>query len=132
MKGLVHLPTRYCILRYITSVYFSYQTRVHRIILQEYFEFPASGPEVSEVARSLISGLICERETRLGRQGPGDFWDHPFFSGLDWGSLHQLPAPFQPEVSNPTDTSNFDVLDDCLSEMVLCTHTMTSLFFSFL
>ena len=114
MKGLVHLPTRYCILRYSTSV------TNHPIILQEYFEFPASGPEVSGVARSFISGLICEREARLGRQGPGDFWDHPFFSGLDWGSLHQLPAPFLPEVSNPTDTSNFDVLDDFLSEMVLC------------
>ena len=84
------------------------------------------------MARSFISGLICEREARLGRQGPGDFWDHPFFSGLDWGSLHQLPAPFLPEVSNPTDTSNFDVLDDFLSEMVLCAHyDNTAFLFSF-
>ncbi|XP_067085282.1 myotonin-protein kinase isoform X2 [Osmerus mordax] len=99
---------------YTESISQTYAKIVH---FQEYFEFPASGPEVSEVARSFISGLICEREARLGRQGPGDFWDHPFFRGLDWGSLPQLPAPFQPEVSNPTDTSNFDVLDDCLREM---------------
>nr|XP_023823241.1 myotonin-protein kinase-like [Salvelinus alpinus] len=84
---------------------------------QEHFEFPPSGPEVSDEARSLIMGLICEREDRMGTRGSGDFRAHPFFCGLDWGSLHELPAPFQPEVSNATDTSNFDVLDDCLSEM---------------
>ncbi|KAL0994575.1 hypothetical protein UPYG_G00124250 [Umbra pygmaea] len=84
---------------------------------QEHFEFPPSGPEVSAEARSLIMGLICEREDRMGAGGSGDFRGHPFFCGLDWGSLHELPAPFQPDVSNATDTSNFDVLDDCLSEM---------------
>ncbi|XP_036845694.1 myotonin-protein kinase isoform X1 [Oncorhynchus mykiss] len=84
---------------------------------QEHFEFPPSGPEVSDEARSLIMGLICERGDRMGARGSGDFRAHPFFCGLDWGSLHELPAPFQPEVSNATDTSNFDVLDDCLSEM---------------
>uniref|UniRef100_A0A8C8GMZ6 non-specific serine/threonine protein kinase n=1 Tax=Oncorhynchus tshawytscha TaxID=74940 RepID=A0A8C8GMZ6_ONCTS len=84
---------------------------------QEHFEFPPSGPEVSNMARSLIMGLICEREDRMGAGGSGDFRGHPFFCGLDWGSLHEIPAPFEPEVSNATDTSNFDVLDDCLSEM---------------
>lgn len=85
---------------------------------QDYFEFPSSGPEISEKARSLIIGLISEREDRLGRNSLGDFKGHPFFSGLDWASLHKLPAPFLPEVSNPTDTSNFDIMDDCLSETV--------------
>uniref|UniRef100_A0A3Q0T6W3 non-specific serine/threonine protein kinase n=1 Tax=Amphilophus citrinellus TaxID=61819 RepID=A0A3Q0T6W3_AMPCI len=66
------------------------------------------GPEISEKARSFV---------RLGKKGSGDFRNHQFFSGLDWGSLHKLPAPFLPEVSNPADTSNFDILDDCLSEM---------------
>ncbi|KAK5888226.1 hypothetical protein CesoFtcFv8_016743 [Champsocephalus esox] len=84
---------------------------------QEYFEFPPSGPEISDEARSFITGLICEREVRLGRKGFSDFRSNPFFCGLDWASLHKLPAPFLPEVSNPTDTSNFDILDDCLSEM---------------
>ncbi|XP_034745876.1 myotonin-protein kinase [Etheostoma cragini] len=84
---------------------------------QEYFEFPPSGPEISDRARSFITGLICEREVRLGRKGFSDFRSHPFFSGLDWDSLHILPAPFLPEVFNSTDTSNFDILDDCLSEM---------------
>ncbi|XP_036381007.1 myotonin-protein kinase-like [Megalops cyprinoides] len=97
------------------------ETYIKIIHFQEHFEFPPSGPEVSVEARALIEGLICEREERLGSAGSGEFRSHPFFSGLDWGSLHHLPAPFKPEVSNPTDTSNFDVVDDCLSEMeTLC------------
>ncbi|KAL4660636.1 myotonin-protein kinase-like [Arapaima gigas] len=99
---------------YAESISETYAKIIH---FKEYFEFPVSGPEVSEEARTLIEGLICEREGRLGSSGSGDFRKHPFFSNLDWASLHLLPAPFQPEVSDATDTSNFDVLDDCLSEM---------------
>lgn len=88
------------------------------VSLQDYFEFPASAMEISEEARTLITGLLCDRNERLGANGSADFRSHPFFSGLEWSVLHQLPAPYQPEVSNATDTSNFDVLDDCLSETV--------------
>ncbi|CAF98573.1 unnamed protein product, partial [Tetraodon nigroviridis] len=97
---------------YAESISETYAKIIH---FQDYFKFPSSGPEISEKARSLIAGLISEREDRLGRKGFGDFRGHPFFSGLDWASLHELPAPFLPEVSNPTDTSNFDIMDDCLS-----------------
>lgn len=88
------------------------------VSLQDYFEFPVSAVEISEEARALITGLLCDRNERLGRNGSADFRSHPFFSGLEWSVLHQLPAPYRPEVSNATDTSNFDVLDDCLSETV--------------
>ncbi|KAG7470638.1 hypothetical protein MATL_G00115960 [Megalops atlanticus] len=80
---------------YAESLSETYAKIIH---FQDHFDFPPAGPEVSAEART-----------------------HPFFCGLDWGSLHHLPAPFQPEVSNATDTSNFDVVDDCLSEMeTLC------------
>ncbi|XP_026227411.1 myotonin-protein kinase isoform X1 [Anabas testudineus] len=106
---------------YSESISETYAKIIH---FQEYFEFPPSGPEISDKAYSFITGLICEREIRLGREGSSDFRNHPFFSGLDWASLHKLPAPFLPEVSNPTDTSNFDILDDCLSEMETLTDVM--------
>ncbi|XP_041948208.1 myotonin-protein kinase isoform X2 [Alosa alosa] len=103
---------------YAESLSETYAKIIH---FQDYFEFPSGDQQISPDGRSLITGLICERQERLGTRGSGDFRGHPFFSGLDWGRLHLLPAPFQPEVSNPTDTSNFDVLDDCLSEMeTLC------------
>ncbi|XP_030648674.1 myotonin-protein kinase [Chanos chanos] len=97
------------------------ETYAKIIHFQDYFEFPPGAPEISPEARSLITQLVCEKKERLGARGSADFRSHPFFFGLDWGSLHELPPPFQPEVSNPTDTSNFDVLDDSLSEMeTLC------------
>ncbi|KAM9384311.1 myotonin-protein kinase isoform 2-T2 [Pholidichthys leucotaenia] len=100
------------------------ETYAKIIHFQEYFEFPPSGPGISETARSLITGLICEREVRLGRKGFSDFRSHPFYCGLDWSSLHKLPAPFLPEVTNPADTSNFDIIDDGLSEMETLTDVM--------
>ncbi|KAM6907586.1 myotonin-protein kinase [Xenentodon cancila] len=93
------------------------ETYAKIINFQEHLELPPSGSKISEEACSFITGLICDRETRLGRKGLSDFWTHQFFSGIEWGSLHNLPAPFLPEVSDPADTSNFDIVDDCLSEM---------------
>ncbi|XP_026871955.2 myotonin-protein kinase isoform X1 [Electrophorus electricus] len=98
---------------YAESLSETYAKIIH---FQDYFEFPPGALEISEEARALILGLLCDRSERLGSNGSTDFRNLPFFRGLDWGTLHQLPAPYQPEVSNATDTSNFDVLDDSLSE----------------
>ncbi|XP_061074303.1 myotonin-protein kinase-like isoform X2 [Conger conger] len=103
---------------YAESLTETYAKIIH---FQDHFEFPCSSSEVSAEARSLMAGLICEREQRLGSRGWEDFAHHPFFCGLDWASLHLLPAPFRPEISDATDTSNFDVVDDCLNDMeTLC------------
>ncbi|KAG7322298.1 hypothetical protein KOW79_013644 [Hemibagrus wyckioides] len=106
---------------YAESLSETYAKIIH---FQDYFEFPASAVDISEEARSLITGLLCDRNERLGANGSADFRSHPFFNGLEWSVLHQLPAPYRPEVSNATDTSNFDVLDDCLSETETLTDVM--------
>ncbi|XP_021573884.1 serine/threonine-protein kinase MRCK alpha isoform X5 [Carlito syrichta] len=96
---------------------------------KERFQFPAQVTDVSENAKDLIRRLICSREHRLGQNGIEDFKKHPFFSGIDWDHIRNCEAPYIPEVSSPTDTSNFDVDDDCLKNsetMPPLTHTAFS------
>uniref|UniRef100_A0A8D0Y4I1 non-specific serine/threonine protein kinase n=1 Tax=Sus scrofa TaxID=9823 RepID=A0A8D0Y4I1_PIG len=96
---------------------------------KERFQFPAQVTDVSENAKDLIRRLICSREHRLGQNGIEDFKKHPFFSGIDWDNIRNCEAPYIPEVSSPTDTSNFDVDDDCLKNsetMPPPTHTAFS------
>nr|XP_020642966.1 myotonin-protein kinase isoform X2 [Pogona vitticeps] len=96
------------------SVVETYGKIIH---FKEHFQFPLSAPDVPPEAQALIEGLICPRETRLGRHGVWDFQQHPFFAGVDWENLRDCVPAFVPEFANATDTCNFDVVDDCLTDM---------------
>lgn len=79
------------------------------------FDFPTDENEdrqISENAKDLMRRLICTPETRLGQNGIDDFISHPWFEGVDWDNIRFNQAPYIPDVSSPTDTSNFDVDDN--------------------
>lgn len=62
---------------------------------------------------SILQKLLTrEPELRLG-SGPTDaqeIMSHAFFRNINWDDVYhkRIPAPFIPQISNPTDTSNFD------------------------
>ncbi|EWC46633.1 putative protein kinase C [Drechslerella stenobrocha 248] len=62
---------------------------------------------------SILQKLLTrEPELRLG-SGPTDaqeIMSHAFFRNVNWDDIYfkRLPSPFLPQISSPTDTSNFD------------------------
>ncbi|XP_070079141.1 myotonin-protein kinase isoform X4 [Equus przewalskii] len=84
---------------------------------KEHLSLPVADAGVPEEARDLIQRLLCPPETRLGREGAGDFQKHPFFFGLDWEGLRDSMPPFTPDFEGATDTCNFDVVEDGLTAM---------------
>jgi len=81
--------------------------------LQTRFKFPdVSYEEVSKEARDLIKRLICDPKVRLGRNGVQDFKQHPFFQAMDWDNIRNTKPPYIPEFSSPTDTRNFEPIDE--------------------
>ncbi|KAM9633249.1 myotonin-protein kinase isoform 3-T3 [Trichechus inunguis] len=85
---------------------------------KEHLSLPLADSGIPEEARDLIQRLLCPREIRLGRDGAGDFREHPFFFGLDWDGLRESTPPFTPDFEGATDTCNFDVVEDTLTAMV--------------
>lgn len=54
---------------------------------------------------------VTLEEDLISNSSHGTPQNHPWFAGVDWATLRDSTAPYIPEVSSPTDTSNFDVDD---------------------
>ncbi|KJH48548.1 kinase domain protein [Dictyocaulus viviparus] len=100
---------------------------------QDMLDFPDEDLDwtISEEAKDLIRRLICPREIRLGKGGFADFRDHPFFEGIDWTLIRDSDPPYHPEVSSPTDTSNFDV-GICEDDFTPCVSDKSLSFYDFI
>ena len=68
------------------------------------FKLPTTKTISSEFS-SLISGLLCDPQTRLGYQ---KLMLHPFFATIDWNGLREKSPPYVPLITSLDDTSNFE------------------------
>lgn len=66
--------------------------------------FP-SDCNVDPMAADLIRKLLCDAKDRLTIEG---LKAHPFFDGVDWGTLRSSPPPFVPKLKGPIDCQYFD------------------------
>ncbi|KAG5887883.1 hypothetical protein JTB14_015534 [Gonioctena quinquepunctata] len=67
--------------------------------------------EISNEAKTLIQGLLCDRNKRLGRNSVEEIKLHPFFlNNEQWtfDNLRDMAPPVVPELTGDDDTSNFD------------------------
>lgn len=73
---------------------------------------------ISQQLASLIRGLLCERDQRLGASidGTHQVMQHPFFNTVDWNNYLDAPAPFVPNVSPAA-------LDPAIPESPSCLHS---------
>ena len=68
---------------------------------------------MSNEARDLILRLLTSPERRLGKNGAKEVKEHPFFASIDFEKgVRRMRAPYIPKIRYPTDTSNFDPVDD--------------------
>ena len=79
---------------------------------KKYLKFDDEDIELSDNARDLICKFICDKESRLGRNGIAEIKSHSFFKGIDWDNIRQAKAPFDPKISAEDDISNFVLPDD--------------------
>jgi serine/threonine protein kinase len=70
---------------------------------QYHLAFP-DDVHLSREAEDLIRRLITSPDRRLNVE---QMKKHPFFYGVDWGTIRQIDAPFVPNLRSITDTSYF-------------------------
>lgn len=67
--------------------------------------------KLSEESSDIILRLCKSEDERLGKNVE-EIKSHKFFAQIDFTKdLRSQQAPFQPKISHPTDTSNFDPID---------------------
>ncbi|CAD8140690.1 unnamed protein product [Paramecium pentaurelia] len=78
------------------------------IRFQQYFTFPEE-PKISQLAKDLISKLVCDTNNRLKFE---QIIRHPWFGGLSILKIREMKAPYIPTVRSELDTSNFDKYEE--------------------
>ncbi|CAG0889036.1 unnamed protein product [Cyprideis torosa] len=88
------------------------ETQMKIIHFRETMRIPPT-PEVTPEAEDIMRRLLTGAESRLGKDGAQEIKEHPFFHPLgDVNAIRKTEAPYIPKIKYPTDTSNFDPVDE--------------------
>ena len=63
---------------------------------------------LSAASTDILKRMICDADTRLGRNGVDEIKAHPFFKGVEWDGMRKLTAPYIPTVQTEVSNENFD------------------------
>ena len=75
------------------------------------FSIPAEA-KLSAASTDILKRLICDADTRLGRNGVEEIKAHPFFAGVDWDKCRDKTPPYIPQVTSEISNENFDQFDE--------------------
>ena len=71
------------------------------------FSIPAEAKS-SPASTDILKRMICDADTRLGRNGADEIKAHAFFKGLDWDKLREMTPPYIPQITSEISNENFD------------------------
>ncbi len=71
------------------------------------FSIPAEA-RLSAASTDILKRLICDADSRLGRNGGEEIKAHPFFDGLDWDKLRDMTPSYIPQITSEVSNENFD------------------------
>lgn len=71
------------------------------------FSIPAEA-RLSAASTDILKRLICDADSRLGRNGVEEVKAHPFFDGLDWDKLRDMTPSYIPQITSEVSNENFD------------------------
>jgi len=74
---------------------------------KKYLKFPPNC-KASKECRDLIYKLVCDPDSRLGKNGSSEIKTHPFFKGINWLKIKEMKPPFIPKLSSDYDCRYFD------------------------
>ena len=71
------------------------------------FSIPAEA-KLSPASTDILKKMICDADTRLGRNGAEEIKAHPFFKNLDSDKLREMTPPYIPQITSEISNENFD------------------------
>jgi hypothetical protein len=71
------------------------------------FSIPAEA-KLSPASTDILKRMICDADTRLGRNGAEEIKAHAFFKNLDWDKLREMTPPYIPQITSEISNENFD------------------------